>query len=84
MMVAVPNLVASCVLVAVTVTLPAEAGAVKTPLVFTAPLLADHVTAELKVPEPFTIAVHWDVALTAIEEGVQDEATDMMDDIGAG
>jgi hypothetical protein len=46
-MVAVPDLVVSCVLVAVTVTLPAEAGAVKTPLVFTAPLLADHVTAEL-------------------------------------
>jgi hypothetical protein len=46
-MVAVPDLVASCVLVAVTVTLPAEAGAVKTPLVFTVPLLADHVTAEL-------------------------------------
>jgi hypothetical protein len=83
-MVAVPNLVASCVLVAVTVTLPAEAGAVKTPLVVTVPLLADHVTAGLKVPEPFTIAVHWDVALTAIEEGVQDGETEMMVDTEAG
>jgi hypothetical protein len=83
-MVAVPDLVASCVLVAVTVTLPAEAGAVNTPLVFTMPLLADHVTAELKVPEPFTIAVHWDVAFTAIEEGVQEGATEMMVDTGAG
>jgi len=46
-MVAVPDFVASCVLVAVTVTLPAEAGAVKTPLAFSVPLLADHVTAEL-------------------------------------
>jgi hypothetical protein len=34
-------------LVAVTVTVPAEADAVKTPLAFTAPLLADQVTAEL-------------------------------------
>jgi hypothetical protein len=28
--------------------------------------------------------VHWDVALTAIEEGVQDGATEMMDDPEAG
>jgi hypothetical protein len=34
-------------LVAVTVTLPAEAGAVKTPLVLIVPLLADQLTAEL-------------------------------------
>ena len=44
---AVPDFVASCVLVAVTVTLPAEAGAVKNPLVLTVPALADQVTAEL-------------------------------------
>ncbi|HEV3151370.1 MAG TPA: hypothetical protein VGY94_10470 [Acidobacteriaceae bacterium] len=64
--------------------MPADVGAVKTPLVFTVPLLADHVTAELKVPEPFTIAVHWAVALTAIEEGVQDGATERIVDTGAG
>jgi len=44
---AVPDFVGSCMLVAVTVTAPAEAGAVKTPLAFTVPLLVDHVTAEL-------------------------------------
>jgi hypothetical protein len=45
--VAVPDLVVSCMLVAVTVTLPAEVGAVKTPLEFTVPAVADQVTAEL-------------------------------------
>jgi hypothetical protein len=44
---ALPDLVASCMLVAVTVTLPAEAGAVNTPLELTVPALADQVTAEL-------------------------------------
>jgi hypothetical protein len=43
----VPDFVASSMLVAVTVTLPAEAGAVKTPLELTVPALADQVTAEL-------------------------------------
>jgi len=46
-MAAVPDLVGSCVLVAVMVTIPAEAGAVKAPLVLMAPPLSDHVTAEL-------------------------------------
>jgi hypothetical protein len=44
---AIPDLVVSCMLVAVTVTLPAEAGAVKTPLELMVPALADQVTAEL-------------------------------------
>ncbi len=44
---AVPDFVASCVLVAVTVTLPAEAGAVNSPLELMLPPLAVHVTAEL-------------------------------------
>jgi hypothetical protein len=44
---ALPVLLASCVLVALTVTLPAAAGAVRTPLELTVPPLADHVTAEL-------------------------------------
>jgi hypothetical protein len=43
----VPDFVVSCVLVAVTVTLPAEVGAVKSPLTLTVPALADQVTAEL-------------------------------------
>jgi hypothetical protein len=45
--VAVPDLVGSCVLVAVMVDVPAEPGAVNTPLVFTVPPFADQVTAEL-------------------------------------
>ena len=46
-MAAVPDFVGSCVLVAVTVTVPAEAGAVKSPLALMEPLLADQVTTEL-------------------------------------
>jgi hypothetical protein len=46
-MAAVPDFVGSCVLVAVTVTVPAEAGAVKSPLALIVPPLADHVTTEL-------------------------------------
>ena len=43
----VPDLVGSSVLVAVMVTVPAEGGAVKAPLVLMVPPLADHVTTEL-------------------------------------
>ncbi|HVC90223.1 MAG TPA: hypothetical protein VND66_06330 [Acidobacteriaceae bacterium] len=45
--VAEPDLVVSSVLVAVTVTLPAEADAVKSPLAAMLPELTDQVTAEL-------------------------------------
>jgi hypothetical protein len=44
---AVPDFVGSCVLVAVTVAVPAAADAVKTPLALIDPPVADHVTAEL-------------------------------------
>jgi len=44
---AVPDLVVSCTLVAVTVTVAADAGAVRSPLELMVPALADHVTAEL-------------------------------------
>jgi hypothetical protein len=71
-----PDFVESCVLVAVTVAVPAEAGAVKTPLVFTVPPLADQVTAELKFPVPFTVALHCDAAFTAMVEGVQVSETE--------
>jgi len=50
--VVVPNLVASWLLVAVTVTGPAAAGAVKRPLLVIDPELADHATEELKLPVP--------------------------------
>jgi hypothetical protein len=43
----VPDFVVSWALVAITVTVPAVAGAVKTPLVLIVPAPADHVTAEL-------------------------------------
>jgi hypothetical protein len=56
--VAVPALVVSCVLVAVTVTDPVELGAVNKPLPLIVPPLAVQVTAELKLPVPCTIAWH--------------------------
>ena len=65
-------------LVAVSVAAPAEAGAVKTPLAFTVPLLADQVTAELKLPVPVTVALHCEVAFAAIAEGVQTGETEEM------
>jgi hypothetical protein len=46
-MVAVPDLIGSSVLVAVTLTWPDAAGAVKTPLLLMVPELAVHVTALL-------------------------------------
>jgi hypothetical protein len=46
-MVALPDFVVSWVLVAVTVTLVADPGAVNAPAALTLPALADHVTAEL-------------------------------------
>jgi hypothetical protein len=45
--VAVPDLLVSSLLVAVTVTAPADAGAASAPLDVMVPALADHVTAEL-------------------------------------
>lgn len=68
---AVPDLLVSCVLVAVTITDPAEAGAVNNPLPLIDPPLAIHVTLELYVPVPCTVALHWDVALGATVEGLQ-------------
>ena len=76
--VAVADLVASSVLVAVTVTDPADPGAVKRPLVLTVPPFVDHFTAELKLPVPCTVAVHCDVALGATVEGLQVSAIEEM------
>jgi hypothetical protein len=45
--VALPDFVVSCTLVAVTVIVPAVAGAVKSPLELMEPPVADQVTAEL-------------------------------------
>ena len=81
--IAVPDLVVSWVLVAVTVTVPGKAGAVKIPLALILPPLADHVTPELKPPVPRTDALHCDVAFIATAEGVQAaETEEIEDDIG--
>ena len=42
------------------------------------PRLADQVTAELKFPEPFTVALHWEVALMFTVAGVQATETEVM------
>jgi hypothetical protein len=78
--VAVPDLLVSSLLVAVTVTDPVELGAVNNPLPLTVPPLAVHVTAEMKLPVPCTVALHCDVALGAIVEGLH--ATDTEEIVG--
>ena len=72
-MAAEPDLVASCVEVAVMVAIPADAG-VKTPAPLTAPILdglTDQVTALLKLPAPDRLAVHADVCAIRMEPGAQ-------------
>jgi hypothetical protein len=56
------------VLVAVTVTTPADPGAVKSPLALIMPAVADHVTAEVGFPV-LSVALHCDVAFTATIDG---------------
>jgi len=64
---------------------PAVAGAVNSPLALTVPSLADHVTAELYFPVPFTVALHCDVALVLTLDGVQTTWTEVMvEDDGGG
>ena len=58
-----PDLVVSCVDVAITVAVPVAAG-VKMPAVLTAPILdglTDQVTELLKLPVPFTVGVQVEV-----------------------
>jgi hypothetical protein len=71
-------------LVAVTVTDPAVAGAVNSPAVLIAPAAADQATVELKLPVPCTVALHCDVACAATEEGVHETETDEMEEEGGG
>ncbi len=78
--VAVPDLLESCVLVAVTVTDPADPGAVNNPLALIVPPLADQFTVELKLPVPCTVALHCEVALGATVEGLH--ATDTEEIVG--
>ena len=81
---AIPDLVVSCALVAVTFTVPAIAGAVKSPAELMLPPAADQVTTELKLPVPCTVALHCDVACTSTAEGVHETATEAMEDDGGG
>jgi hypothetical protein len=82
-MVAEPDFVESCVLVAVTVTLSDEPGAVKSPLELIAPALAVHLTAVLKPPVPCTCAVHCDVLSGFTVEGLHVAETEVMVDAAA-
>lgn len=77
--VAVPDLVVSSVLIAVTVTDPVEPGAVNNPLPLIVPPLALHVTVELKLPVPCTVALHCEVALGTTVEGLQLTDTEEID-----
>ena len=70
----------SSVLVAVTVALAGEAGAVKSPGGMTVPALAVHVAVVLKDPVPGTVALHCEVALTPTVDGVQATATEVIVD----
>lgn len=66
----------SSVLVAVTFTEPADPVAVNSPLESIVPPLAVHVTVELKLPVPFTVAAHCEVALIAIVDGLHATPTE--------
>lgn len=65
-------------LVAVTVRLPAAAGAVSRPDEEIVPPVADQVTAELKLPVPCTVAVHCAVPPVVTVAGWQPAETDVM------
>jgi hypothetical protein len=59
--VVLPDLLVSCADVAVTVTGPADAGAVNKPEELMVPAFTVQVTVELKLPVPATVAVHCEV-----------------------
>jgi len=71
-----PVFVESCVLVAVMVTLPAVAGAVKFPLASIDPPVAVHLTELSKLPVPLTAAEHWEAPPTRTVVGEQETLTD--------
>jgi hypothetical protein len=60
-MVALPDLLESCVLVAVTVALVPVEGAVKLPLWSMVPALADHDTEGMDLPVFVSMAVHFEL-----------------------
>jgi hypothetical protein len=75
-----PDLVESCVEVAVIVAVPADVG-VKTPEMLTLPMLVGliyHVTEELKLPVPVTVGVQVDVWVVSMEAGEQATVTEVI------
>jgi hypothetical protein len=81
--VAVPALLVSCVEVAVIVTcsdVTPPDGAVNKPEMEIVPALAAHVTPELKLPVPVTVAEHWLVWPYRMIEGEQVTVTDVIVD----
>jgi hypothetical protein len=81
--VASPDTARFCTLVAVTITAPAAAGAVKRPVGLMVPALADHVTEELKLPVPCTFALHWEIWLVTTVDGLQVTETEVTVEAGA-
>jgi hypothetical protein len=78
--VAEPDLVESCVEVAVTVAVPALVG-VKTPTVLTLPMvegLTDQLTELLKLPDPETFGVQADVWLVWMDVGKHTAVTEVI------
>lgn len=78
--IAEPNLLESCVEVAVMVAVPVVEG-VKVPVVVTDPMLdglTDHVTAVLKLPVPVTVGAHVEVCVVEIEVGEHATETDVI------
>jgi hypothetical protein len=72
-----PDLVASCVEVAVMVAVPVPVG-VKTPDALIVPPVAPQVTAELNAPVPCTVAVHVDVCVVRMDAGEQSTETEVI------
>jgi hypothetical protein len=76
---AVPNLVVSCVDVAVITVVPALVG-VKNPEDVIVPSVAFQVTAELYDPVPCTVAVQLDVCVVRMDAGEQSTETEVIVD----
>ena len=81
-MAVVPNLLVSADDVAVTVTSAGVLGAVKSPVLEICPEVADHVTEELKLPVPVTVAEHCDVCPDCRMVAKQETVTEVI--VGTG
>jgi hypothetical protein len=77
-----PDLVVSCVDLAVMVAVPVPLG-VNTPAEVMVPPVADHVTAVLKLPVPLTVAEHALVCAVVIDDGRHETVTEVMVDAAA-